>query len=65
MFTIEQLQERLKYMNLTAVSDASGLHKNLLYRLVNQSAAGYSTVRKLSDFFDGLDAEQEKGSRHE
>ena len=43
-------------MNVSAVSEGSGVHKNLLYRLVNEGAAGYKTLYKLSEFFTAIDS---------
>jgi plasmid maintenance system antidote protein VapI len=53
ILSIDEIRDRLKFMNLAAVAEAAGIHKNLVYRLVNHRNATYETVEKLSQFFIG------------
>lgn len=51
MLTLEQIKERLQHSNLRAVAQATGLHYNTLYKLMNTtSTPSYSTVKALSDY---------------
>lgn len=51
MMTLEQIREKLKDRNLSAVADAIGVHRNAIYRLVNdQSNPSYETVRRLVEY---------------
>lgn len=51
MMTLEQIKEKLKDRNLSAVADAAGVHRNAIYRLVNgQSNPSYETVRRLAEY---------------
>lgn len=54
MLTIEQVKEKLKPMNLQYVSRETGIHGNILYRIMKgQRSASYETVKKLSDWLEG------------
>ena len=51
MLTLEQVRERLQHSNLRAVAQATGLHFNTLYKLMNtDTVPSYSTVKALSDY---------------
>lgn len=53
MLTIEEIKEMLKPMNLKAVSEASGVPYNTVYRLAKTNAdPSYSTVKALSDYLE-------------
>lgn len=54
MLSLEQIRERLKHSNLKAVSEASGLHYNTVYKLMTTtSTPSYATVKALSDYLEG------------
>lgn len=58
MLTLEQIKDRLADRNLMAVSKASGVHSNALYRLMSGGTKpSYETVKKLSDYLEGRDNE--------
>lgn len=53
MMTLEQIKEKLKDRNLSAVADATGIHRNAIYRLVNgRSRPSYETVRRLVEYLN-------------
>lgn len=55
MMTLEQVQERLKPMNLRVVSNESGIKYGLLWKTVNQKMrVNYDVVKKLSDYLESL-----------
>lgn len=54
MMTIKELQRELKYMNIKSISEAAGVHRNSVYRLMRQGSASYRTVERLSDFLESL-----------
>jgi predicted transcriptional regulator len=56
MMTIEQLKKRLENMNLAAVSADSGVSYSVIYRISKGlDSVGYSSVKALSDYFEGKD----------
>lgn len=56
--TLDEIKARLKHSNLKAVSKASGVHYNALYRLMSGGTnPSYETVRKLIDYIDTLASE--------
>ena len=55
MMTLEQVQERLKPMNLRVVSVEANIKYALLWKTVNQKMrVNYDVVRKLSDYLESL-----------
>ncbi len=51
MLSLEQIKEMLKPMNLKAVSEASGVPYNTLYRFAKTDAdPSYRTVKAVSDY---------------
>jgi hypothetical protein len=55
MMTLEQVQERLKPMNLRVVSSVTGIKYGLLWKTVNQKMrVNYDVVKKLSDYLEAL-----------
>jgi hypothetical protein len=55
MMTLEQVQERLKPMNLRVVSTLTGIKYGLLWKTVNQKMrVNYDVVKKLSDYLESL-----------
>ena len=53
--TLEQVQERLKPMNLRVVSVEANIKYALLWKTVNQKMrVNYDVVRKLSDYLEQL-----------
>jgi hypothetical protein len=55
MMTLEQVQERLKPMNLRVVSVQANIKYALLWKTVNQKMrVNYDVVRKLSDYLEQL-----------
>jgi len=54
MLTIEEVKQKLRPMNLQHVSRETGIHGNILYRIMKgQRSASYETVKKLSDWLEG------------
>jgi hypothetical protein len=57
MLTLEQVQERLKPMNLRVVSNESGIKYGLLWKTVNQKMrVNYEVVKRLSDYLESQNA---------
>ena len=55
MMTLEQVQLRLKPMNLRVVSSETGITYGILWRTVNQKTRiAYDVVKKLSDYLEQL-----------
>jgi hypothetical protein len=55
MMTLEQVQERLKPMNLRVVSSVTGIKYGLLWKTVNQKMrVNYDVVKRLSDYLEAL-----------
>ena len=55
MMTLEQVQQRLKPMNLRVVSSETGIKYGILWRTVNQKTRiAYDVVKKLSDYLEQL-----------
>ena len=55
MMTLEQVQLRLKPMNLRVVSSETGITYGILWRTVNQKTrVAYDVVKKLSDYIEAL-----------
>lgn len=55
MMTLEQVQLRLKPMNLRVVSHETGIKYSILWRTVNQKTRiAYDVVKKLSDYIEAL-----------
>lgn len=53
MMTLEQIRENLKDRNLSAVADATGIHRNAIYRLMSGRAnPSYETVRRLVEYLE-------------
>lgn len=53
MLTVEQIKKMLEPMNLRAVSEASGVPYNTLYRLAKTDAdPSYRTVKAVSDYLE-------------
>lgn len=53
MMTLDQVKAQLKDMNLKAVADASGVHYNAVYRLVNGGTnPSYETVQKIVSYLE-------------
>lgn len=53
MMTLEQVQQRLKPMNLRVVSSETGLKYGLLWKTVNHKMrVQYDVVKKLSDYLE-------------
>lgn len=52
MMSIKELQKALKYMNIKSISEAAGVHRNSVYRLVKDGQASYLTVEKLSELLE-------------
>jgi len=50
--TPQEIKNKLKDCNLTAVSKNSGVSYRVLYRFVNGSDAKYSTIEKLSTYLE-------------
>lgn len=50
MLTIEQIKEKLKDRNISAVAKALGVHQNTLYRLDEKTS--YKVVKALSDYLE-------------
>lgn len=55
MLTLEQIKERLQDSNLAKVAQKAGIHYNSLYGLMKGRNPSYDTVKKLSDYLEGLD----------
>ena len=52
MLTAEQIRERLKTHNLSAVSAAVGVHRNTLYNIANgRTQPSYDVLKRLTEFF--------------
>jgi hypothetical protein len=57
MMTLEQVQERLKPMNLRVVSSETGIKYGLLWKTVNQKMrVNYDVVKRLSDYLEAQNA---------
>lgn len=55
MLNLEEIRRRLKPMNLSHVARETGVHPNALYRIVSgRTGARYETVKKLSDWLEGI-----------
>lgn len=53
MLTLDEIKRRLKYMKLRQVSRESGVHENVLYRLVrSETNPQYETVERLSNWLE-------------
>lgn len=53
MMTLEQIKEKLKDRNLTAVAEATGINKHTIYRFMNgQPNPAYETVRRLAEYLN-------------
>lgn len=53
MIPLDKIREILKPMNLKAVSEASGVPYNTVYRLAKTDAdPSYSTVKAISDYLE-------------
>lgn len=51
MMTLEEIQRKLEDRNLRKVAQATGLHYNTVYRLMNnQQKPSYKVVKMLSDY---------------
>lgn len=51
---LDEIRSKLKDMNIMAVSRATNIHYNALYRIMNQiSDPRHSTVEKLINYFEG------------
>lgn len=55
MMTIEQIRERLKFMNLKKVSEGANIHSNTLYRVAKDKTPSYEVLIKLSEFLERKD----------
>lgn len=58
MITLEEIRYRLKdqHSKINKVAEAAGLHPNAVYRLMkSESKPSYETVKKLSDYLEGLE----------
>jgi hypothetical protein len=56
MFTKEEIKRKIEPMNLKKVSNGSGVPYNTIYRLATtDSNHDYETVKKLSDWLEGLE----------
>jgi len=56
MRTLEQVAARLQYMNLKAVSEATGVAYHTIRRIVQGATnVDYEPVKKLSDWLDEQD----------
>lgn len=56
MLTLDQIRKRLEPMNIQYVSRETGLHPNALYRIMKgKTSARYETVKKLSDWLEGME----------
>jgi predicted transcriptional regulator len=52
MLKIEEIQERLKMVNIQNFSKFAGVHQNSLYRMRDgKGDSSYSSVKKVSDAF--------------
>jgi hypothetical protein len=56
MLTLEQIKERMKPMNLIAVSNMTGIKYNRLWMTLNgrKRNVNYEDVVKLSDYLESL-----------
>jgi predicted transcriptional regulator len=52
MLTLETIKKLLKDTNYAAVAQSVGVHPNTIYRLMDGQEPKYSTVKKLSDYFE-------------
>lgn len=53
MLTLEEIRSRLKGYNLKQLAEASGVHYNALYRLMNGGTnPSYETVQKIVAHLD-------------
>jgi predicted transcriptional regulator len=55
MLTLEQIKQKLEDANLKRVAEKAGVHYNSLYGLMRGRNPSYDTVKKLSDYLEGLD----------
>ena len=55
MMTLEQIQERMKAMNLRVVSNETGIKYSILWRTIShKQRASYDVVKRLSGYLEGL-----------
>ena len=55
MMTLEQVQEKMKLMNLRVASNVTGIKYSILWRTINhKQKASYDVVKKLSDYLESL-----------
>lgn len=58
MLTLKEIQRRLSMMNLSQVSQGSGVHYNAVYRISKGAEdAKYSTVKAVSDYLESYEKE--------
>lgn len=54
MLNLDQIKTKLKPMNIQHVARETGIHANIIYRIMrDQKGASYETVKKLSDWLEG------------
>ena len=61
MLTLDRIRVKLEHMNINSVAKESGVHQNAIYRIMKGAdSARYETVKKISDFLEGLDDKANK-----
>lgn len=55
MMTLEQVKAALENYKLNRVAKAAGVDRHVLYRMMKENSnPSYETVKKLSDYLEGI-----------
>jgi DNA-binding phage protein len=52
MLTLEEIREKLSDRVVSKVAERTGIHRETLYRIIRGGGANFSTVEKLSIYFE-------------
>lgn len=53
ILTVDKIKEQLRDMNLAAVAESTGLHKNTVYNFMRTENPNYKTAEILSKYLEG------------
>jgi len=53
MLTVDEIKEKLKDRKIPVVAASIGVHENTIYRFIAGRDSRWSTVEKLSAYFEG------------